>query len=64
MIDFPEKFLYHIWDAGHLKNNLQTVSGKKLTIKYHGRWNTGKGPDFINSILEIDEQLSEIYKNF
>ncbi|MCD4818844.1 MAG: DUF2851 family protein [Candidatus Cloacimonetes bacterium] len=57
MIDFSEKFLYHIWDAGHLQNELKTVSGKKLTIKYHGRWNTGKGPDFINSILEIDDQV-------
>jgi len=58
MLNFSEKFLYHIWDAGHIKKNLKTISGKKLVIKFHGRWNTGKGPDFKNSILEIDEKAT------
>jgi len=53
-----EKFLYHIWDEGHLSPELMTVSGKKLKIIYHGQYNTGRGPDFKNAIIEIGgEQL-------
>lgn len=49
-----EKFLYHIWDAGHTRNDLKTVSGKTLSIKYQGQFNTQRGPDFVNAILDID----------
>jgi len=49
-----EKFLYHIWDAQHLRKHLQTVSGKEITVKFHGQWNTGKGADFKNAILQIE----------
>jgi hypothetical protein len=49
-----EKFLYHIWDAGHVCSNLRTVSGKTLQIKYQGQYNTFRGPDFVNSIIELD----------
>ncbi len=49
-----EKFLYHIWDAGHLSTNLRTVSGKALQIKYQGQFNTFRGPDFVNTIIELD----------
>jgi Protein of unknown function (DUF2851) len=54
---FSEKFLYHIWDAQHLKNNLQTVASKSVKILYHGRWNTDSGPDFKDAILEIDGEV-------
>lgn len=53
-----EKFLYHIWDELHLAQELHTVSGKKLRIIYQGQFNTSRGPDFKNAIIEIDgEQL-------
>ncbi len=48
-----EKFLYHIWDAGHLLTPLKTVSGKDLQINYQGQFNTDRGPDFRNVILNL-----------
>ena len=56
-MQFSEEFLYHIWDAQHLKKNLTTVSGKKLTIKFSGRWNTDSGADFKDAIIEIDGKI-------
>ena len=53
-MDFSEKFLYHIWDAGHLKHSLRTVSGKNLKVIYQGQLNTNRGPDFSNVILELE----------
>ena len=53
-MDFSEKFLYHIWDAGHLKHSLRTVSGKNLKVVYQGQLNTNSGPDFSNVIVEMD----------
>lgn len=53
-MDLNEKFLYHIWDAGHLQNKLETVSGKQVKIIYQGQFNTDRGPDFKNAIIEID----------
>ncbi|MDD3523392.1 MAG: DUF2851 family protein [Candidatus Cloacimonetes bacterium] len=53
-----ERFLYHIWDEGHLIPELRTVSGKSVRIVYQGQYNTGRGPDFKNAIIELDhEQL-------
>ncbi|MDY0151061.1 MAG: DUF2851 family protein [Candidatus Cloacimonas sp.] len=49
-----EKFLYHIWDAGHLRNDLQTVSGKAVKIVYQGQYNTFRGPDFVNAIISLN----------
>lgn len=49
-----EKFLYHIWDAGHLHNSLKTVSGKAIRVIYQGQFNNYRGPDFVNSIISID----------
>jgi hypothetical protein len=49
-----EKFLYHIWDAGHLSSDLRTVSGKPLRIQYQGQFNTFRGPDFVNTIINLD----------
>ncbi len=51
-----EKFLYHIWDAGHLKSNLKTVSGKPVKVIYQGQFNTNRGPDFCNVILQIGDE--------
>jgi len=51
-----EKFLYHIWDEGHLKPDLKTENGKNLRIVYQGQFNTNRGPDFCNVILELDGQ--------
>jgi len=56
-MQFSEKFLYHIWDAQHLKDNLQTTSFKSVKILYPGRWNTDSGPDFKDAILEIDDEV-------
>ncbi|HQB97513.1 MAG TPA: DUF2851 family protein, partial [Candidatus Cloacimonadota bacterium] len=44
-----ERFLYHIWDEGHLIPELRTVSGKSVRIVYQGQYNTGRGPDFKNA---------------
>ena len=49
-----ENFLYHIWDEQHLKTDIETVSGSKITILFQGKWNTDAGPDFINSIILLD----------
>ena len=58
-MQFSEEFLYHIWDAQHLKENLTTLSGKKLSIKFPGRWNTDSGPDFRDAILEINGKIQK-----
>lgn len=49
-----EKFLHHIWDGGHLKPELKTVSGKSLRIGYQGQYNTNRGPDFLNCGIVLD----------
>jgi hypothetical protein len=48
-----EKFLYHIWDAGHLLTPLKTASGKPLQVTYQGQFNTDRGPDFRNVIVNL-----------
>lgn len=49
-----ERFLHHIWDGGHLKSDLLTVSGKTLRIGYNGQYNTNRGPDFLNVGMVLD----------
>ncbi len=56
-MQFSEEFMYHIWDAQHLKDDLITRSGKKLIIKFPGRWNTDSGADFKDAIIEIDSKV-------
>ncbi len=51
-----EKFLYHIWDAGHIQSELKTISGKALRVIFPGQFNTNRGPDFVNAILSINGQ--------
>ncbi|MCB5230790.1 MAG: DUF2851 family protein [Candidatus Cloacimonas sp.] len=57
ILEFNEKLLCHIWDAQHLTKDLNTVSGKPLRIIYPGRWNTDRGPDFRDIVVEIDGTL-------
>jgi len=52
-----ERFLYHIWDAGHMQNELRTVTGKSVQVKYQGQYNTNRGPDFRNALIEISGEL-------
>ena len=56
-MQFAEQFLYHIWDAQHLGENLHTVSGKPLQIMFQGMWNTDSGPDFKNAIIKIGNDV-------
>jgi len=56
---FSEKFLYHIWDAQHLRyaqqsRTLKSVSGKSLQIHFPGHYNTMSGPDFKNATIDIN----------
>lgn len=53
-MQFTERFLYHIWDAQHVLEKLQTVSGKDVQVLFPGRWNTDSGPDFKDAIIKID----------
>jgi hypothetical protein len=53
-----ERFLYHIWDEGHLIPDPRTISGKTIRIVYQGQYNTGRGPDFKNAIIELDGHQS------
>ncbi|MBN2018063.1 MAG: DUF2851 family protein [Candidatus Cloacimonetes bacterium] len=50
-----ENFLYHIWDEQHLKDSINTESGEKLKILFQGKWNTDAGPDFVNSIILLND---------
>jgi len=56
-VEFSERLLYHIWDAQHLVKNPETVSGKRIQIMFPGQWNTDRGPDFRNVILEIEGKV-------
>jgi len=51
-----EEFLYHIWDEGHLAGDLKTESGKTLKIIYPGQYNSNRGPDFVNAVLQIGDE--------
>mgnify|MGYP000872832711 CR=1 FL=1 len=52
-----ERFLYHIWDAGHLLTPLKTASGKALQVNYQGQFNTDRGPDFRNVIVNLNGEI-------
>jgi hypothetical protein len=49
-----ERFLYHIWDEGHIISAPHCVSQKQVKVVYQGQFNTGRGPDFKNAIIELD----------
>ncbi len=54
-----ERFLYHIWDAGHLLTPLKTVSGQDLQVSYQGQFNTDRGPDFHNAIISLNGEIQQ-----
>ncbi|HPY96596.1 MAG TPA: DUF2851 family protein [Candidatus Cloacimonadota bacterium] len=54
VINFHEKFLYHIWDQQHILFEKSTDCGKPVIVKFAGHLNRGKGPDFKNAVLSID----------
>ncbi|PXA04657.1 hypothetical protein DDZ13_05655 [Coraliomargarita sinensis] len=50
-----EKIIQKIWLQGDFyKQDLKTVSGKRLKIKDPGHWNMNEGPDFKEARFEID----------
>jgi len=56
-MNISEKFIYHIWDAQHLKPELSTASGLKVKIIFPGRWNNASGPDFKDAVIELAGEL-------
>ena len=52
-----ERFLYHIWDEGHLRSDLSTASKLPIKIIYQGQFNTARGPDFKNAIIDIAGEI-------
>ena len=56
-MQISEKFIFHIWDAQHLKTNLKTATGKDVQILYVGRWNNSSGPDFKDVVIKIENQI-------
>jgi hypothetical protein len=57
---FNEKFLYHIWDEQHIKyddttpKTLKSIAGNTIKVHFQGHYNTYKGADFKNGIIEIN----------
>ncbi|MCC6289452.1 MAG: DUF2851 family protein [Chitinophagaceae bacterium] len=50
-----ERLLQFIWQMQYYnKTDLQTVSGDQLSITYPGQFNTNQGPDFLESIISIN----------
>ena len=56
-MEISERFIFHIWDAQHIKTNLQTASGKAIQIIYPGRWNSASGADFKDAVIKLDEEI-------
>ncbi len=54
----PEKHLYKIWlDKNFQLEHLQTISGKALSIINTGHRNESEGPDFLNAMVLMDDNL-------
>ncbi len=56
-MQFSERFLYYIWDAGHLQKKMETVSGNELEVLYNGQWNTDSGPDFLGAVVRVGNEI-------
>ncbi|MGF1448284.1 MAG: DUF2851 family protein [Opitutales bacterium] len=55
--DVPERLVQRLWLRQAFRHGgLRTLSGKPLRIRRPGRWNHHEGPDFRDSLLEIDGQ--------
>ncbi len=53
----PELELQALWFAGAFGRDFRTTTGKKVRIIQFGEWNRGAGPDFIQTAVEIDDEL-------
>jgi hypothetical protein len=57
----PERWLQELWAHQRLlRDQLTTSDGRRLTILHPGFWNRESGPDFLNAIIQIenDEPVS------
>lgn len=53
----PEKVVRCIWNDQLFKTReLQTTSGEQIEIMFPGFWNFGKGPDFAQAIIKINDK--------
>ncbi|MGF1483238.1 MAG: DUF2851 family protein [Opitutales bacterium] len=53
----PERLVQRLWlRQSFRQKGLRTLSGKTLRVRRPGRWNHYAGPDFRDSVLEIDGQ--------
>ncbi len=56
--EVPERLAQRLWLRQAFRHGgLRTLSGKPLRVRRPGRWNHHEGPDFRDSILEIDGQV-------
>ncbi|PID28102.1 MAG: hypothetical protein CSB55_06200 [Candidatus Cloacimonadota bacterium] len=56
-MDFNEKFLYHIWDGLYFSGNLVSCQNREIKIIHQGHRNTGRGPDFKDAVIMIDDKV-------
>jgi hypothetical protein len=49
--------LQALWFSGAFGRDFRTTSGKSVRIIQFGEWNRGAGPDFIQTAVEIDDEL-------
>jgi hypothetical protein len=53
-----EGFLYHLWvERPFASSALRTVDGRTVEIIEKGVRNNDAGPDFLNALVKVDEQL-------
>ncbi|EAZ82262.1 DUF2851 family protein [Algoriphagus machipongonensis] len=54
-MDFKEDFLQLVWKYQYFdKKGLQSVAGEKVSVIQIGFHNLGEGPDFLDSVIEVD----------
>lgn len=51
----PEKYVRCLWYDGKkfLKRGIRTRDGRLIRVVSPGRWNTGRGPDFLDGVFRI-----------
>jgi len=52
-----ESFVHYLWKNNLLKPELQTTSGQPITIIQPGIHNEDAGPDFIQAIIKIEDEI-------
>lgn len=53
----PEVTLAKIWQAQWLvPGPWRTADGRRVAVRYRGRWSAGFGPDFADATLTLDGQ--------